>query len=212
MKDAEIIAHFDGRGRAELLLGGFEGRQSNRITAIAYELGYDLEATEMPSKSTIRLRFVRNDNPVARQRAQQAKERLFAGGPLLQHWTAVGPQSGTTRQISAVDIASKRRGIEAYQANGVTGLAVFLALLSLGCFIVAWALRETPGAAVAMVLFGIPLGLTAALTPRWMKRWYERNRQLVELHDQQRAGPVGPPQPPPPHGRIDRRSDERGTH
>jgi hypothetical protein len=200
MKDAEILATFDGRGRAEFLLGGFGGRHSDKITAIGYELGYDLQATEMPSKSTIRLIFVRNDSPLARQRAQQTQDRLRAGGPLLQTWAAPAAPPGTTRHVSAVEVASARRGLAAYESNGVKGFAVFIALLSVGCFIIAWALRDTPGAALAMVVLGIPLAVTAALTPRWMKRWYEKNRRLVDLYDQQRAGQVGPPLPPPPPG------------
>ncbi|WP_151479358.1 hypothetical protein [Streptomyces albicerus] len=208
MKDAEILAHFDGRGRAEFLLGGFEGRHSDKITAIAYELGYDLQATEMPSKSTIRLIFVRNDSPTARQRAQQTHGRLRAGGPLLQVWAAPAAQPGATTPVTAIDMASKRRGLAAYEANGVKGFAVFVALLSLGCFIVAWVQRDTPGTALAMVMLGIPLAVTAALIPRWTKRWYEKNRRLVDLYDQQRAGQVGPPPPPPAPGPTDQRPGE----
>ncbi|MGW7407360.1 hypothetical protein ACWGI9_27200 [Streptomyces sp. NPDC054833] len=208
MKDAEILALFDGRGRAEFLLGGFEGRHSNRITAIGYELGYDLQATEMPSKSTMRLIFVRNDSPTARLRAQQAQGRLRAGGPLLQTWAAPAAQPGTTVPVTAVDMASTRRGLAAYEANGVKGLAVFIGLLSLGCFLLAWALRDKPGAALAMVVLGIPLAVAAALIPRWTKRWYEKNRRLVDLYDQQRAGQVGPPPPAPPPGPSNRHSGE----
>ncbi|MCK8438438.1 hypothetical protein G3I77_37170 [Streptomyces sp. D2-8] len=43
MKDADVLASFDGRGRTEFLLGGFEGRHSDKITAMGYELGYDLQ-------------------------------------------------------------------------------------------------------------------------------------------------------------------------
>ncbi|MGW1052028.1 hypothetical protein [Streptomyces sp. NPDC002521] len=198
MKDAEILAHFDGRGQAEFLLGGFEGRQSDQITAIGYELGYDLQTTEMPSKSTIRLTFVRNDSPTARRRAQQSQDRLRAGGPLLQTWAAPAAQPGITRPITAAEVASKRRGLGAYEANGSKKFAVFIAVLSLGCFVLAWVLRDRPGAALAMVVvLGIPLAVAAALTPKWMKRWYEKNRRLVDLYDQERAGLVEPPSPPP---------------
>ncbi|MET7983830.1 MULTISPECIES: hypothetical protein [unclassified Streptomyces] len=37
MKDPEIQSRFDGRGRAEFLIGGFEGSQSNKITADLYD-------------------------------------------------------------------------------------------------------------------------------------------------------------------------------
>jgi hypothetical protein len=213
MKDVEILAHFDGRGRAELLLGGFEGRHSDKITAIAYELGYDLQATEMPSKSTMRLIFVRNDSPTARQRAQQAQDRLRAGSPLLPMWAAPAEEPGTTSPLTATEMASKRRGLAAYEANGVRGFAVFIALLSLAFFALAWMQRDTPGAALALMVLGIPLAVTAALTPRWMRRWYEKNRRLVDLYDQQRAGQVGPPPPPPPlrpPGPTDRHPGEWG--
>lgn len=198
MKDPEILSRFDGRGRAEFLLGGLEGRHSDRITAIGFEFGYDLRATEMPSKSAIRLVFVRNDSPTARQRAQQAQDRLRAGGPLLPTWDAPASQSGTTRPVTAEEMASTRRGVTAYETNGAKRFAFFVALLSLGCFVVAGVLRDRPGAALAvLVIFAIPLAAIATLIPRWMKRWYEKNRQLVDLYDQQRIGQIGPPPPPP---------------
>lgn len=205
MKDPEISSRFDGRGHVEFLLGGFEGRQSNKITAIGYDFGYDLRATEMPSKSAIRLVFVRNDSPAARQRAQRTQERLRAGGPLLPAWDAPAAQPGTVRPVTAEEMMSARRGVTAYEADGAKSSALVVALLSLGCFIVAGALRDRPGAALAvLVVFAVPLAVTAALIPRWMKRRYEKNRRLVDLHDRQRIGRVGPPPPPPPPGPSDR--------
>lgn len=199
MKDPEILSRFDGRGRAEFLLGGLEGRHSDRTTAIGFEFGYDLQATEMPSKSTVRLVFVRNDSPPVRQRARQSQERLRAGGPLLPMWDAPTARPGTTRSVTAEELASARRGVTTYEANGAKKFALCVALLSGGCFAVAGVLRDRPGAALAvLVVFGVPLAVTAVLIPRWMKRWYEKNRRLVELHDQQRTGPGGPPPPPPP--------------
>ncbi|MFC8965110.1 hypothetical protein [Streptomyces sp. NPDC057094] len=198
MKDPEILSRFDGRGHVEFLLGGFEGSQSNKITATGFEFGYDLQTTEMPSKSTIRLVLVRNDSPTARQRAQQTQDRLRAGGPLLPTWNAPGAQPGTTRPVTAEEMTAARRGVTAYEANGAKRFALVVALLSLGCFIVAGVLRGRPGAALAvLVVFAVPLAVTAALIPRWMKRWYEKNRRLVDLYDQQRIGQVGPPPPPP---------------
>jgi hypothetical protein len=198
MKDPEILSRFDGRGHVEFLLGGFEGSQSNKITAIGFEFGYDLQVTEMPSKSTIRLVFVRNDSPTARQRAQQTQDRLGAGGPLLPTWDAPAARPGTTRPVTAEEMTSARRGVTAYEANGTKRFALVVALLSLGCFVVAGMLRDRPGAALAvLVVFAIPLAVTAALIPRWMKRWYEKNRRLVDLYDQQRIGQLGPPPPPP---------------
>ncbi|MGW2651534.1 hypothetical protein ACWC2T_43345 [Streptomyces sp. NPDC001393] len=200
MKDAEILAHFDGRGQAEFLLGGFEGRQSDQITAIGYELGYDLQTTEMPSKSTIRLIFVRNDSPTARLRAQQSQDRLRAGGPLLQTWVPSTAQPEASMPVTGAEMASKRRGLAAYEANGSKKFTALIAVLSIGSFVLAWVLRDRPGAALAVVVvLAIPLAVTAVLTPKWMKGWYENNRRLVDLYDQQRAGQVGPPPPPPLH-------------
>ncbi|WP_406173048.1 hypothetical protein [Streptomyces sp. NBC_00996] len=209
MKDAEILARFDGRGRAEFLLGGFEAMDSNKITAMAFEFGYDLQATEVPSKSALRLIYVRNDSPTARRRAQETHQRLYTGGPLLPTWMAPGAQPGTTRPVTSLEMASARQGLAAYETNGVKGFAAFIGLLGLGCFALAWAGRDTLGVALFMVVMGILLAVVAALTPGWRKRWYEKNRRLVELYDQQRAGQVGPPPPPPP-GPVDRRGDERG--
>jgi hypothetical protein len=108
---------------------------------------------------------------------------------------------------------SARRGVTTYEANGSKRFALFVALLSLGCFIVAGVLRDRPGAALAVLLvFAIPLAVTAVFIPRWMKRWYEKNRRLVDLHNRQRIGQVRPPPPPgspdpsAPHHRI------RGVH
>ncbi|MFC7262204.1 hypothetical protein [Streptomyces lutosisoli] len=199
MKDAEIIAYFDGRGRAEFLLGGLQVMDGDKITAIAYEFGYDLRESEAVSRGSYRMIYVRNDSPEVRRRAQQTLDRLRAGGPLLSVWVGPGAKPGEAWPISAIEMASMRRGIDAYESHGVRGFAVFVGLLSLGCFGLAWAHRDMPGAALAVVvMLGIPLAVTAALTPRWMKRWHEKNRRLVQLYDQQRSGRVGPPPPLPP--------------
>lgn len=136
------------------------------------------------------------------QRLASEPSRLRAGCAQADRSCRCGPtllpQPGTTTPVTAIDMASKRRGLAAYEANGVKGFVVLVALLSLGCFILAWVQRGTPGAALAMVVMGIPLAVAAALIPRWTKSWYEKNRRLVDLYDQQRAGQVGPPPPPPP--------------
>ncbi|MFC9059631.1 hypothetical protein ACFTXB_16465 [Streptomyces sp. NPDC057074] len=202
MKDSEILTFFDGRGRAEFLLGGFEGRHSDKITAIGHELGYRLQATEMPSRGTIRLAFVRDDSPIARRRAFQAQERLRSGGSLLRAWAAPAEHPGVIRAVTDVEMASTRRKLAAYEENphGGRALAVILILAGLGFLALAWVLRDRPGAAVTMLVLGVSLAVVAALTPRWMRRWYGKNRRLMDLHDQQRAGQVGPPPPPPALG------------
>ncbi|WP_282702638.1 hypothetical protein [Streptomyces sp. CC219B] len=83
MRDPEILAHIDGRGRAEFVLGGFEGRHTARITAIGHELGYVLKSTEIRGRSVARLVYVRDDSPLARRRAGQTLDRLRTGGALL---------------------------------------------------------------------------------------------------------------------------------
>lgn len=209
MKDTEILAHFDGRGTAEFRLGGLEAGQSDLITAIGFECGYDLRETEVLSRSTMRLLFVRDDSPTARQRAGQTRDRLRAGGPLLPQWTIPGTTPGTVMSLTATDMASKRRGVSAYEANGIRGLVVFAAVLSLGCFTLAWKLRDSPTTVLALMLVvvGAALGVAAGLIPRWTKQWYEKNRQLVDLYDQQRSGQVGPPPPTPPLGPTEHRPD-----
>ncbi|MFB7085445.1 hypothetical protein [Streptomyces sp. NPDC056296] len=115
--------------------------------------------------------------------------------------------------MSDIEMASTRRKLTAYEenANGGRRLAVVLALLSLGCFALAWVLHDRPGAAVALASLGAPLAVVAALTPRWMRRWYEKNRRLMDLHDQQRAGRGGPvPPPPAPGPPTDRRPGDEG--
>ncbi|MFF8992314.1 hypothetical protein ACF09H_20700 [Streptomyces sp. NPDC014983] len=90
MTDDEIRSRFDGRGLVEI-----RGGESIRARAepIAHALGYRLVSTEThrPATSllgyrgpaTLGLFFRRDDDPRARRRAEQAIERLRAGGPLL---------------------------------------------------------------------------------------------------------------------------------
>ncbi|NUQ99519.1 MAG: hypothetical protein HOY79_24195 [Streptomyces sp.] len=212
MRIEEILAGFDGRGRASFLIGAFQALDPQVITAIAYECGYDLQATEAPSRSSVRLTYVRNDSPPARRRAWQTQERLRAGGPLLPVWEVPGPQPGSVWPVTAVAMASTRQRVAAYEASGAKGPAVGFALLGLGCFVLAWVVRGTPGPALGMGVLGVLLGAVAALTPRWAKRWYERNRQLVRIYDRQRSGTVAPPSPPPTLARgRDGRTDGAGA-
>lgn len=212
MRVEEILAGFDGRGRASFVVGAFAALDPQVITAIAYECGYDLQATEAPSRSSVRLTYVRDDSPSARQRARQTQERLRTGGPLLPMWGVPGPQPGSIWPVTAVGMVSARQRVAAYEANGVKGPAVGVALLGLGCFALAWVLRGSPGPALGVGVPGVLLVVVAALTPHWAKRWYERNRQLVRLYDGQRSGTVAPPSPPPPLARRrDGRTDGAGA-
>ncbi|MGW0827456.1 hypothetical protein [Streptomyces sp. NPDC002845] len=209
MTDAEILALFDGRGRAEFFLSGFESVSPTKIEAFAFEFGYDLHATEIPHKGTVRLIYVRNDSPTARLRAQQTLERLRAGGPLLPAWVVPGDQPGTTRLVSGFQMASIRQRLAAYEASGVKGLVTLTALLSLGFLALAWAARDSLEGLIVLSTVAACLAVAAALLPRWLKRWYERNRELVRLYDRQRFGHVGPPPPPPPLGPAGRHSGPR---
>ncbi|MFI6037598.1 hypothetical protein ACIBBD_26165 [Streptomyces sp. NPDC051315] len=83
MRDEEIVRHFDGRGRVELLPGRLDAARRRRIEAIIHELGYRLLAVENLGLAGIRIRCERDDAPQARRRAEQAIERLRAGGPVL---------------------------------------------------------------------------------------------------------------------------------
>ncbi|WP_129308706.1 hypothetical protein [Streptomyces sp. L2] len=94
MDDGDIRSRFDGRGLVEI-----EGYAAvkERAEEIAYALGYELIHTERRGGAAVplamggayrrparvRLVFRRDDDPRARRRAEQAIERLRAGGPLL---------------------------------------------------------------------------------------------------------------------------------
>ncbi|MFJ6566800.1 hypothetical protein ACIQNU_05235 [Streptomyces sp. NPDC091292] len=208
MKDQEILAGFNGQGTAEFTLRGPDVAQSDRITAIGFELGYDLREAICVTRGQWRMIYVRNDSPEVRLRVQGAVERMRAGGPLLpQVWGAVGAPHGGRRLITATEAASARRSITAYETHGATSVVVLVALLSLGCFVLVWVRRDVPGPAVGLAVVGAALAATALLTPRLMKRWYERNRQTVARFEQARNQQWGPPPPPPGKGTH---PDQRG--
>ncbi|MFC7884907.1 ATP-binding protein [Streptomyces sp. NPDC057376] len=66
MKDEQILAYFDGRGTAEITLTGREVSQSNRIAAVAFELGYKLHETDIVTRGQWRLTYLRDDSPDVR--------------------------------------------------------------------------------------------------------------------------------------------------
>lgn len=80
-KEAEVLAQFDGRGRIEIVLRGFRVARAGRIQAIAQEMGYALHSREGRSNDVVRLHFIRDDNPLARRRAEETQARIAAGGP-----------------------------------------------------------------------------------------------------------------------------------
>jgi hypothetical protein len=199
MKDEQILAHFDGRGTAEITLRGREVAQSNRIAAMAFELGYKLHETDIVTRGQWRMLYLRDDSPDVRQRAQHTMDRLRAGGPLFpQAWAPGGVPPVPGRQIAPMEAASARRNMTAYETHGSRGLVIIAALLGIACLVLAWVAREALGGAVALLVMAVLLGLAAALIPRWMKSWYEYNRRKVIHFDQQRSQRSGPPPPPAP--------------
>lgn len=80
MRDDEIRSHFDGRGRVEVRLNV---SALPRAKEIAHALGYQLLSSGRIARWVHVLVFQRDDDPLARRRAEQTVERLRAGGPVL---------------------------------------------------------------------------------------------------------------------------------
>ncbi|WP_432099607.1 hypothetical protein [Streptomyces sp. WAC 04229] len=210
MKHEQILAYFDGRGTAEITLRGREVAQSDEIVASAYELGYRLHEKDIVTRGQWRLTFLRDDSPEVRQRAQHTMDRLRTGGPLFSHSAPPGVPSVPGRQIGPMEAASARQNMTAYETHGSRGLVVLAALLGAASLVLAWVARESVGGALALLAVAALLGVVAALIPRWMRNWYERNRRKAARFDQQRSqrwGPPPPPAPPPPA-----RGDQQGGH
>jgi predicted small integral membrane protein len=199
MRDEQILAYFDGRGTAEFTLRGRDVAQSDRIGAIAFELGYELHETDIVTRGQWRMVYLRNDSPDVRQRAQSTLDRLRAGGPLLsQAWAPGAVPRVLGSPITPVEAAAARRNVTAFETNGSRGLVIFVALLSIGFVALAWVARDSLGGAIALLVMAGLLAVVAALIPRLMRSWYERNQQRVARFSQQRSQQWGPPPPPPP--------------
>lgn len=192
MKDEEILAHFDGRGRVEITLRGLDVGQGDKITAFAFELGYKLHEAIGVTRGQWRMVYLRDDSPDVRQRAQGTRDRLRTGGPIFsQPWMQAGTPPGIGRPVSPIEAAAARRNASAYETHGAKGIVVFVALLSVGCFALAWALRDTVGTFLGCLGLGVLLAAGAAFTPRLMRVWYERNRAVVTRFGQQQSSPGG---------------------
>lgn len=100
-------------------------------------------------------------------------------------------QGSLPRYVSAVEVAQARRNLIAYETNGVSGLAVIIGLISLGFLTLAWARCDTLGAALVLLGVGVLLAVVAILTPRWLRRWHERDRELVRRYDGRGQAPGG---------------------
>ncbi|WP_406109691.1 hypothetical protein OG698_43630 [Streptomyces sp. NBC_01003] len=83
MKDEEVRALFDGRGRVELIPGRPTTARLGRIEEIAHALGYQQHSIENLGRGGLRLVYGRDDCPQARRRAELTIARLREGGPLL---------------------------------------------------------------------------------------------------------------------------------
>ncbi|MFI8238825.1 hypothetical protein ACIF83_16395 [Streptomyces sp. NPDC085866] len=83
MRDEEIVAHFDGRGRVHLRFGHVDAEKARRMVEIAHALGYRPLSTGTLGRGGIARYYERDDAPHARRRAAQTIERLRAGGPVL---------------------------------------------------------------------------------------------------------------------------------
>ncbi|WP_258573807.1 hypothetical protein [Streptomyces sp. KM273126] len=83
MKDEEVVARFDGRGRVELLLGRLENVFQRNVEEIAHAFGYRLLSTEIVGRARIRYLYERDDASPARRRAELTIARLHTGGPVL---------------------------------------------------------------------------------------------------------------------------------
>ncbi|MGW4377245.1 hypothetical protein ACWEJ7_26720 [Streptomyces albidoflavus] len=199
MKDEELFALFNGRGSAEIILRGLDIAQGDRITAVGFELGYDLREAVCVTRGQWRMIYVRNDTPEARLRVQGTLDRMRANIPVLpQVRSAAATANNATRLVTAEEAASRRRSITAYEKHGSASAIALLLLLGFGCLILAWLRRDHLGPASALAVVGSLLVVLACLTPGLMRRRYERNQRLVTWFEQSRTDLLRPPPPPPP--------------
>lgn len=195
MQDSEILPYFDGRPTADIMLSAFQISAGDRITAIAYELGYQQASAGPDSRTTYRMVFSRDDSPDARRRAEATVSRLRGGGPVLP---ALPSSSQAPHQVTPVAAAAARRNVAAYESSSSKSLAFIVGLVGLGVALAAVALRDRPGAAIALFVIGLVLSATALATPTLMKRWYERNQKIEADFNAARATERSTPPPPPP--------------
>lgn len=195
MQDSEILPYFDGRPSADMLLSAFQTSAGDRITAIAYELGYHQASAGPTSRTTYRMVFSRDDSPDARRRAAATMSRLRGGGLVLP---ALPSSSQAPHQVNPVAAAAARRNVAAYESSSSKGLAFIVGLVGLGAVLAAIALRDRPHAAIALFVIALVLFAIALATPTLMKHWYERNRKIEADFNAARAAECGTPPPPPP--------------
>lgn len=208
MKDeAAVAARFDGRPTVDIVFTGFGVMRADRVTWIGAELGYALSADEPYGRGQRRLLFTRDDSPAARQRAQATLARVQAAGSwsaVAQPWPGAvphGPSAATDSPLIPPERAARaQRQVKAYEGWHPAQLISVCCVFAAGCFALAWAVRETVPATVGSCLVGLLCLATAALGPRYTRRWHQENLRLLECYRRQQAAqfPVPPPSPPPP--------------
>ncbi|GAA3190157.1 MULTISPECIES: hypothetical protein [Streptomyces] len=208
MNDEATAARFDGRPSVEFDLGAFSAHHVGRITWLAEELGYRLSAEERPGKGQYRLRYTRDDSPLARQRAQAALARARAAGSWLA--VAAAPAApgapATPVQPFALNLVTPLRAARAerlvafYEETSAARTPLLLIAVATGFAVLAAAVRETLPLCAAFGLLGVVSLVGAALAPRLLRKSYDANLRLVEEHRRQQAArfPVRPPVAPPP--------------
>ncbi|WP_157880167.1 hypothetical protein [Streptomyces natalensis] len=203
MRDAAIVAHFDGRPTAELVFTGWGSAQVDYAIWIGAEFGYKFSSSEPYGRGQYRLILTRDDSPAARLRAAATLARMQSTGswkPMAQ------PGSSAPHDPSAIHperAAQARRNIVTYERWHPAQLVIPCCVVSAGLFSLAWAARGSAIAAVAAGLGGILCMTAAIMGPRYTRKWHQRNLELLERFRRQQAArfPVSPPTPPPawPH-------------
>ncbi|MCZ2526996.1 hypothetical protein [Streptomyces sp. HB2AG] len=141
--------------------------------------------------------FVRDDNPLARRRAQQALQRLRSG----QGWQAPGEHPVWGRPdggISAVRAAEARAALVNADKWSPALLSGFCILMAAVLAALAVRLADSPVLAVVPACGAVACLVAAVFGTRWARAWEARNRRVVELYERQRASSDGLPPPPPP--------------
>ena len=199
MQDATIVAHFDGRPMVELTFSDLQPSRADRATWIGAEFGYELSRYEPYGRGHFRLAFTR-DSPTSRHRAAATLARIRSAGtwyPPVQPWTT--QQLHGRALIHPERAARVRRSLMAYEGWHPAQLILACGLVGLVLLPFAWIAD-----AVLIIAVAAPLGVlslvAAVFGPRCVRKWHQKNLQLLEDFRQQQAAqsPVPPPLPPPP--------------
>lgn len=204
MQDATIVAYFDGRPTVELIFSGLQPSRADRATWIGSELGYELSRYEPYGRGHFRLTFTRDDSPMARHRAAATLARIRSAGtwyPPVQSWTTRQPHGHVL--IHPERAARVRRNLMAYEGWHPAQLILACGLVSAVLLPFAWIADGVLIIAVAAIL-GVLSLVAAVVGPRCVRKWHQKNLQLLEEFRQQQAAQFAspPPLPPPPSSGI----------